>query len=252
MATQKPISTISYNTEAFLKEKLELWYSQHIIQAYQYIWHKGEDGDKDHFHVRVEPNKKLDPMDLQAMMLEYQIGKEKPLGCRPFRQSKEEDWFLYVVHDPEYLALKYGEEEKDGKIEYDWTEIKTSEWYDLETAWIRAKASLKHNAVNMAKRLQNGEKPIDLVLQGENVFTVNGIIRTLVSTDYQRNAEALKDAQDQVSRLLYAIDKAGLKVEDHEDGSIDLVPKKQNGVEESEDDWYEQTSLPDASGKRSI
>ena len=46
MATQKPISTISYNTEAFLKEKLESWLAEHLIQAYQYICHKGEDGDK--------------------------------------------------------------------------------------------------------------------------------------------------------------------------------------------------------------
>ena len=43
MATQKPISTISYNSESFLKEKLDIWLSAHIIQAYQYIFHKGED-----------------------------------------------------------------------------------------------------------------------------------------------------------------------------------------------------------------
>ena len=103
MATQKPISTISYNTEPFLKEKLDTWYQAHIIQAYQYICHKGEDGDKDHIHVRIEPNKKLDPMDLIEQLREYQIGKDKPLGCRPFRPSKEEDWILYAVHDEEYL-----------------------------------------------------------------------------------------------------------------------------------------------------
>ena len=98
MATQKPISTISYNTELFLKEKLDTWYEAHIIQSYQYICHKGEDGDKDHIHVRIEPNKRVDPMDLQVQLREFQIGKEKPLGCRPFRPSKEEDWFFsYIV-----------------------------------------------------------------------------------------------------------------------------------------------------------
>ena len=87
MATQKPISTISYNSELFLKEKLDNWIKAHIIQTYMYICHKGEDGDKDHIHVRIEPNKKLDPMDLQAQLLEYKIGNDKPLGCRPFRPS---------------------------------------------------------------------------------------------------------------------------------------------------------------------
>ena len=100
MATQKPISTISYNTEAFLHEKLEIWLNAHIIQAYQYICHKGEDGDKDHIHLRIEPNKKLDPMDLQDQLKEYQIGCEKPLGCRPFRPSKEEDWICLLDEKP--------------------------------------------------------------------------------------------------------------------------------------------------------
>lgn len=103
MATQKPISTISYNSESFLKEKLDIWVKAHIIQAYQYICHKGEDGDKDHIHLRIEPNKKLDPMDLADELKEFIQGKDKPLGVRPFRPSKEEDWFMYVVHDAEYL-----------------------------------------------------------------------------------------------------------------------------------------------------
>ena len=91
MATQKPISTISYNSEAFLKEKLDSWVNAHIIQCYQYICHKGEDGDKDHIHLRIEPNKKLDPMSLTEELKEYQIGKEKPLGVRPWRPSSEAD-----------------------------------------------------------------------------------------------------------------------------------------------------------------
>jgi len=109
MATQKPISTISYNTEAFLIEKLEELRKAHTIQAFQYIKHKGEDGDKDHIHLRIEPNRALDPMDLTDLLREYQFGKDKPLGVRTWRPSKEEDWFLYAVHDSAYMKLKYGE-----------------------------------------------------------------------------------------------------------------------------------------------
>ena len=137
MATQKPISTISYNSESFLSEKLDEWVNAHIIQAYQYIFHKGEDGDKDHIHVRIEPNKKLDPMQLSVELREYDTkNPTKPLGCRPWRPSKEEDWFLYAVHDEEYLKLKYGGGEKGEKLPYHYTDIKVSEFYDLETAFV--------------------------------------------------------------------------------------------------------------------
>lgn len=116
MATQRPISTISYNSESFLIEKLQRLFDAHVIQAWQYICHKGEDCDKDHIHLRIEPNKRIDPMELTEMFKEYEKGKDKPLGVRPWRQSKEEDWFLYAVHDSDYLSLKYGGGERGEKF----------------------------------------------------------------------------------------------------------------------------------------
>lgn len=186
--TNKPISTISYNTESFLKEKLESWLKAHIIQAYMYICHKGEDGDKDHIHLRIEPNKKLDPMTLSEELLEYEKGKEKPLGCRPWRPSKEEDWYLYVVHDKEYLKLKYGGGEKGEKIPYKWQDIRVPDNYDLEIAFIRAKQNLEHTTSNLAKRISAGEKPINLMYEGENVHNINAVVRALSINDYQRLA----------------------------------------------------------------
>ena len=132
MATSQPISTISYNSLDFLKNKLDTWYRHHMIQCYMFICHKGEDGDKDHIHVRIEPNKRLDPMDLSDMLKEPDPHNTKPLGCRPWRSSKEEDWFLYAIHDKEYLKVKYGNSNKDGKIEYDISDIICSEGYDVE------------------------------------------------------------------------------------------------------------------------
>lgn len=221
MATQKPISTISYNTEPFLKEKLDTWYNAHIIQAYQYICHKGEDGDKDHIHLRIEPNKKLDPMDLQEALREYPIGCDKPLGCRPFRPSKEEDWILYAVHDKQYLSLKYRGGEKGEKLPYSWEKIVVPEYYDMETAFIRAKAYLDHSSVNMATRLQNGENPLSLVLQGENVYTVNALVRALSGNDYTRMSEELATVNAQLNALVEAVEDYGLSIES-EDGKIVL------------------------------
>ena len=230
MATQKPISSISYNSEAFLKEKLDTWIKGHIIQAYMYIKHKGEDGDKDHIHFRIEPNKKLDPMDLQEQLREWEKGKDKPLGCRPFRQSKEEDWVLYAVHDKQYLDIKYNGGEKGEKIPYKWQDIVASEYYDVEVAFVRAKAYLEHTSVNIATRMQQGEKPLDLILQGENVYTVNALMRALSDNDYQRLAKSLEvvkedllKAQTQLDELTQAIFDYGLAIECDDDGKVVLV-----------------------------
>lgn len=225
MATQKPISTISYNTEPFLKEKLDTWLNAHIIQSYQYIFHKGEDGDKDHIHLRIEPNKKLDPMDLLDDLREFQMGHDKPLGCRPFRPSKEEDWFLYAVHDPQYLQLKYGGGEKGEKIPYKWQDIVVPDNYDCEVAWIRAKAHLQHTSVNMATRLQKGDTPLSLILEGENPYIINALMRALSGNDYTRISKELEQANNQITALTCAIDRAGFKIVTDEKGILSLVKK---------------------------
>lgn len=222
MATQKPIATISYNSESFLREKLEAWLSAHIIQAYQYICHKGEDGDKDHIHLRIEPNKKLDPMDLQESLREYVMDNEKPLGVRPFRPSKEEDWFLYAVHDKEYLAIKYAND-KGEKLPYSWKDIKAPEDYDTEIAFIRAKSSMSHSASNMASRLQAGEDPLSLVFQGENVYTVNAIMRALAVNDYQRIQSENDALKKQISNISKALADLGLRWITDEDGACKIV-----------------------------
>lgn len=229
MATQKPISTISYNTEPFLKEKLDTWVNAHIIQSYMYICHKGEDGDKDHIHLRIEPNKKLDPMDLSEQLREFQIGNDKPLGCRPFRPSKEEDWILYVVHDEQYLKFKYGGGEKGEKLPYKWQDIKVSEYYDMEVAYIRAKAYLEHTSVNMATRMQQGEHPLNLILQGENVYTVNAIMKALSTTDYHRLSQQYNEVNSRLNMLTEAVNDYGLSIECDDNGKLILRPFESEG-----------------------
>lgn len=224
--TSKPISTISYNTLGFLTEKLTEWYEAHIIQAFQIISHKGEDGDKDHHHVRLEPNKRVDPMTLLEDLREYVPTHEKPLGCRPFRPSKEEDWFLYAVHDPEYLKIKYGGGEKGEKLPYDWRDIVVSPYYDLETAFIRAKATLLHTSSGLAQRIMDGDAPLSLALEGENVHTVNTLNNLLYKTDYQRVASQLSFLKSEYDNLFHAIEISGFYVEYDEDGFPVLKPQK--------------------------
>lgn len=223
MATRNPISTISYNTESFLREKLDTWVEQHLIQAYQYIKHKGEDGDKDHIHLRIEPNKTLDPMDLSDKLKEFVVGESLPRGCRPWRNAKEETWYLYAVHDPEFLKDEYGGGEKGEKIPYDWHDIQVSQGYDLEIAFIRAKASQKHTTPNMARRLQRGENPLNMVLQGENVYTVSALTRFLAGTDYDRLMKDYTELERDYNALVSAIVSKGFTIVNTDDGMVCLL-----------------------------
>lgn len=210
MATQKPLSTISYNTEPFLLNVLNDLYNKHIIQCWMYIKHKGEDGDKDHIHLRIEPNRRIDAMEIAERFLEFVPDNEKPLCCRPFRPSKEEDWFLYVVHEPRYLKLKYTDGDKYEKLPYEFTDIVASEHYDVEVAFIRAKAYLEHTSSSIAKKIRTGSSPISLIEEGEDVFTVNAIMKSLKEYDYNRVVKRLVDAEAEVVRLKRILNSNGI------------------------------------------
>ena len=231
MATSKPISTISYNTEAFLKEKLDTWVKSHLIMSYMYICHKGEDGDKDHIHLRIEPNKPIDKMDLMEALQEYPIGNDiskKPLGVRPFRPSKEEDWILYAIHDSEYLKGKYAED-KGEKLPYKWEDIKAPDYFDVETAFIRAKAKLERSNANIVKRINSGESGRSMIESGVNPYTFNQVLRTLQTTEYQKVCHELNDTKEKLDDLIRAVYDYGLSIDCDQDGNIELIkvdPKK--------------------------
>lgn len=113
MNTRKPISTVSYNSELFLIDRLKNLYDSGKVCNYMAIFHKAEEDElKDHWHVYLEPNKQIDTSKLKAMFEEFDPNHDKPLGCQPFRFSKvdkdlhPDDWILYNIHDPKYLAYK--------------------------------------------------------------------------------------------------------------------------------------------------
>lgn len=223
MATQKPISTISYNTLPFLREKLSDLYNAHIIQAFQFIFHKGEDGDKDHIHLRIEPNKRIDQMELTTIFIEHIYGEEKPRAVRPWRPSKEEDWILYAVHDPVYLREKYGEVPQKGeKMPYSWTQIEASPLYDVETMYIRAKAKLERTQSNIFDRLEHGESYGNLVKEGVPVSMLNQLAYILTRDNTLQ--ELIDTQKDEIRRLYSAIENAGFTVITDGNGITSLEP----------------------------
>lgn len=106
MATKKPISTISFNTQAFLVHQLQKLVNEDKAQSWIFIQHYAEkDTTKDHFHVLVVPASPLDPQRIRRRFIEPRLG-EKDLGCLPFQPSKVGDWLLYALHDQAYLTKK--------------------------------------------------------------------------------------------------------------------------------------------------
>lgn len=110
MRTTKPISTISFNTPEYLKQKLTELQKSGRISFWAYISHKPEDdegGKKEHCHVYIEPSKMLQTDDIKSELKEYDpTNPTKPLGCISFNSSKFDPWYLYALHDKRYLASK--------------------------------------------------------------------------------------------------------------------------------------------------
>lgn len=131
MQTSKPMSTISYNTESFLKSQLDYLLRSHVIDYYMYIKHIGEtdifgEKEKDHIHLFILPNHRINSADLDELFTEPQLNN-LPLKCISWNVSKSDDWILYVLHDPTYLFTKMETRE----IQYKFGDLNTSSEEDL-------------------------------------------------------------------------------------------------------------------------
>lgn len=113
MKTSKPISTISYNSEQFLKSKLQELLEAGSIEFWCYIkHHKESDDTKDHIHLLICPNERIDTGELKNEFMEIDATKpDKPLGVIMFCTSIVDEWFLYNMHYKPYLDSKLLERE---------------------------------------------------------------------------------------------------------------------------------------------
>ena len=107
----KPLSTISYNSPGFLKRKLEELRKNGVLDFWCYIFHHGEkldDGsiEKDHFHVYMVPCEAIDKRQLRNEFVEFYRREKLPRGFMPCQSSTWQDWYLYGLHDNEYLQSK--------------------------------------------------------------------------------------------------------------------------------------------------
>lgn len=107
MRTTKPFSTISFNTKNYLKSRLEDLLQEGSISFYAFMYHFAEDDErKDHFHVYLVPIGIFNTDRLADLLIEPVFDNDKPLGCIDIKSSKFVDWYLYALHDRDYLAMK--------------------------------------------------------------------------------------------------------------------------------------------------
>jgi hypothetical protein len=108
LKTSKAFSTISYNTEGFLKATLDRLVNTRKLAFYAFIEHYPEEDEKKmHKHVYLVPNGQVDTDQVREELLEVDLTDPlHPLACMPCKSSKFADWYLYGIHDKAYLASK--------------------------------------------------------------------------------------------------------------------------------------------------
>ena len=110
MLTKRVISNIAYNTPEYFESIINGLLSRGIIDWAYWVYHLADtDETKDHIHFVLAPSARL---DTSALRLEFMqpdpTHPSQPLCCtskwRP--TNSMDDWLLYAVHDPYYLASK--------------------------------------------------------------------------------------------------------------------------------------------------
>ena len=167
MRTSKPITTISYNSEAFLVSRLSELVRNHKVSDWIFIKHTAEqDEKKDHIHLWIKPNTLLDTMDLQNFLKEFDVydPTKKPLGCIDFRLSQVDDFILYSQHFGPYLASK-GESREFCYTRDDFRFCDEDTFDDIYQHAFKGSDWAKRNQILQALN-ENTMSPTDLILNG--------------------------------------------------------------------------------------
>ena len=98
---------MGYLSDDYLIAKLDEAISENKISLWCFIRHFGdEDLKKDHVHVYVIPTGTLDTVSFSSKFVEIDPGNPLPLRMLQWQPSKFDDWWLYILHDPDYLEMK--------------------------------------------------------------------------------------------------------------------------------------------------
>lgn len=178
MLTSKLFSTISYNSKDFLVRKLDEMICAHIIDFYIFIEHfPEEDEKKNHKHLLIVPSSRVDTCVFVEKLREPDpLCPNNPLGCIRCVSSKFVDWYLYSIHDPDYLLSK-GETRKYTYTDDDFVmsdkdyflELKHTCDFNQYKQFSRFR-DLVASGVEFDELLYNGFIPIHRVYQYEKAY----------------------------------------------------------------------------------
>ena len=219
MQTTKLISAISYNSMPVLKATLDNFVKSGHIAFYAFVPHKAEeDESKDHTHVLIEPNKRLDTQALTNASKEVDINNPLPLTINQFRRcNSEKDWWLYTQHNKEYLASKNQVRKYTYKLE---------EYYTSDKLVMQDRAVTEYVDEEMQDRLFK----IDLIRQyGLDTLVLNGMIPFKEIMNYRQVEQMLR--MEHKRELLNKVEK-----QQRNDGHI--VSK------DVKDGWKKTSSTP--------
>ena len=178
MKTSKPFSSISYNSVEFLQTKLNDLVNRRKIAFYAFIEHlPEEDEKKKHKHIFIVPNGQINTDQVNDYLLELDpANPDKPLCCIPFRSSKFSDWYLYTIHDRDYLASK-GQSRKYFYKNEDFI-VSDSDFFieEIHTIDLSSLSKMKNlrkaiaTGVSFEQMLMNGEIPIQQVYAYQRAY----------------------------------------------------------------------------------
>lgn len=223
-----PISTILYMSESDLNERLKILTNLYKLD-YAYICHKGENGAKDHIHIILKSQaKQFSNIDkIRECLYEivdcdtenYKKGQSKP--CKPFVESKSlRDWFLYSIHNKEYLESK-GEARE---YEYTKSDVKGSpSFIDDMSEHVSNYTPIESEMTIICRGIENGLNDFEILQtlplveapQIANIMRGIEKIRTYYEADASEYYKALKEFG---FRCSWMFDEMGLRevVRDHE------------------------------------
>ena len=183
MNSRCPISTISYNTEQFLIKELNKMIDERIIDFYAFIYHLPEDDlgeKKGHRHLYVVPATIVDTFSINERLqqIDIQNPDKPPLCCMPWKHSKFGDWYMYCLHDKDYLASQCQER----KFHYSNNDFVCSNW-DYFNELIHTSDLVKYKSfakfremvssgANFRELFSNGFIPIQQIVQYKKAYNL--------------------------------------------------------------------------------
>lgn len=188
--------------------KLDTLMSSNDLMFYTFVHHfKEEDEKKDHIHVYMVPDGKLDTTQLTNELTEFDMTNVKPIKPLPYRSSKFDEWWLYNTHNVAYLASKG----QTRKYHYSFDDfVSSNSDYLLELVHqidmskinrIELLKSAVENGLSFDSLVSSGQIPVQLINQYMKVYQIISRTKDYYKTDrgeYEPHEEKdeIKPAED--------------------------------------------------------